>query len=340
MSSVLSIDPPTGDRIASLERRVSDLESQSRSPRTLVAWLRSLLRWLATTPPMLVVLLIGLDYLARATTLSLGLVLLAVWVLATLLWAVVEVFAGGNFTFRLTRLILIVAMLAMILGYWQVAVREPYVTEQSCLASLKGLKGGVHSRPFGPDWLIGLIGKAPFQRVVQMELAGPAADERQIIRLRALPRLSCLFLSGPNFDDEMLDDLATLPGLDQVWLTDSRVTAAGVEQFRRARPSVQIERQGTTVDGPPPNTVRNPKRWDWCPIRQLAPARKITPIWASRALLWSRRGQQTRRRSRMESSPAERSSCHQEIEPLQDRPGYHPPGRKTSRSGAARGPAR
>ena len=73
--------------------------------------------------------------------------------------AVAEAFAGGDLRFRLTRLILIVAIIAVFLGYWQVTVQGPYLAQQSCLASLKGLKGNVHSRPVGPAWLIGLVGK-------------------------------------------------------------------------------------------------------------------------------------------------------------------------------------
>jgi hypothetical protein len=239
------------ERIDSLERRVADLEARSRSPQTWRGWFRSLLRWLATTPPLLLFLLVGLDHLSSATSLSLGVLLFGVWASAAVLWAVVEVFAGLDLRFRLTRLILVVAMLALSLGYWQVTIRQPYLAEQHCLASLQGRKGNVHREAVGPGWLIGLIGKTPFQRVVQIELAGPEADERQIGRLPALPHLRCLFLSGPGFDDGMIDDLTAVPGLEQVYLTDSRVTASGVERFRRARPNVQITRQGKIVDGPP-----------------------------------------------------------------------------------------
>jgi hypothetical protein len=49
------------ERFASLERRVADLEARSRAPQTLGALLRYLPRWLATTPPLLVVLLVGLE---------------------------------------------------------------------------------------------------------------------------------------------------------------------------------------------------------------------------------------------------------------------------------------
>ncbi len=244
---------PSGavERIDSLERRVADLEMQSRSAQTWRGWLRALLRWLATTPPLLLFLLIGLDRVSSAASLSLGVLMFGVWASAAVLWGVVEVFAGSHLRFRLTRLILIVAMLALVLGYYQVTVRQPYLAEQRCLASLQGRKGNAHREVVGPGWLIGLIGKPPFERVVQIELAGPEADEHQIRRLLALPHLRCLFLSGPKFDDEMIDDLAALPGLEQVYLTDSRVTASGIERFRRARPYVEITRQGNILGGPP-----------------------------------------------------------------------------------------
>jgi hypothetical protein len=103
------------------------------------------------------------------------------------------------------------------------------------LASLNGLKGNVYARLVGPAWLIGLVGKAtyertvqPLQRLVHIQIAGLKADVHQISRLHALPRISSLTLSGPEFDDEMFDDVAPLPGLEYVWLIDSRVSAAGV----------------------------------------------------------------------------------------------------------------
>ena len=129
------------ERIDALERRVVDLEARSRSAQTWGAWSRSVLRWLATTPPLILLLLVGLDRLSTAASLSLGVLLFVLWASAAVLWAVAEVFAGGKLRFRITRLILIVAVLAVILGYWRVTVYEPYLAEQSCLAGLDGLKG-------------------------------------------------------------------------------------------------------------------------------------------------------------------------------------------------------
>ena len=110
---------PSGavERIDSLERRVADLEMRSRSAQTWRGWLRSLLRWLATTPPLLLLLLIGLDRVSSSASLSLGVLMFGVWASAAVLWGVVEAFAGSHLRFRLTRLILIVAMFALVLGY-------------------------------------------------------------------------------------------------------------------------------------------------------------------------------------------------------------------------------
>jgi hypothetical protein len=156
------------------------------------------------------------------------------------LWAAVEVLAGGDKRFRLTRLILIVAMFAVIFGYWEVGVFEPYRVEQSCLANLKGLSPDVRREPIGPAWLIGLIGQAPFQRVVAIELGGPEADKQQIRRLHALPHLNNLWLSGPRFDDDTLDDVAALAALESIVFNRTNVTEAGAERLRRARPWLQV----------------------------------------------------------------------------------------------------
>jgi hypothetical protein len=83
------------ERFADLERRVADLEARSRSPQSWREWSRSLLRWLATTPPLLLVFLVGMDRLSSATALPLGLLLVVLWASAAVLWAFVEVVAGG-----------------------------------------------------------------------------------------------------------------------------------------------------------------------------------------------------------------------------------------------------
>jgi hypothetical protein len=243
MTSTLAMDTSDDvERFASLERRVADLEARSHSPQTWREWLRSLLRWLATTPPLLLVLLIGIDHLSSATTLPLGPLLIVLWASAAVLWAAVEVLAGGDLRFRLTRLILLVAMLAVILGYWQLTVHQPYAAEQSCLASLRGLNPDVGRELIGPAWLIRLIGQADFQRVVSIELAGPELDEHQIRHLHELPHLHTLWLSGPRVDDRIIAHLKGLTGLQNLNLPDTRVTDAGVQDLQEVLPNVRIAR--------------------------------------------------------------------------------------------------
>jgi hypothetical protein len=186
---------------------------------------------------------VALDRLSSATGLSLGILLVVVWASAAVLWAAAEVLAGGDRTFGLARLILIVAMFAVIFGYWKVGVFQPYRAEQSCLASLKGLSPDVRREPFGSSWLIGLIGQAPLQLVVAIELGGPEADKQQIRRLHALPHLNNLWLSGPRFDDDILDDVAALAALEPIVFNSTNVTEAGAERLRRARPWLQVFRQ-------------------------------------------------------------------------------------------------
>ena len=238
------------DRISALERRVRDLEGGRGPARPWLAWTRSDLRWWASTPPLLLILLAGVGRASDATGLPIGLLVFALWAAAAVLWAVVEVFAGGDLRFGVGRLVLIVAALGAALGYWRAVAYGPYQAEQRCLAEIRGIKGTVHRDPMGPAWLMGTIGDGYFRRVVQHELAGHEADARQVTRLRGLPHLNGLFLTGAQFDDGIIDDLASLTALESVYLNDSRVTAAGIARFQRARPGVEIVRQGQVIDDP------------------------------------------------------------------------------------------
>jgi hypothetical protein len=229
-------------KFASLERRVAELEARSQSRQTWREWLRSLLRWLATAPPLLLVFLVGVDRLSSATALPLGGLLIVVWASAAVLWAAIEVLAGGNLRFRVTRLILLVAVLAVILGFWQVNVHQPYAAERSCLARLKGLNPDVGRELIGPDWLIGLLGCDYFQRVVSIELAGPEVDEQEIRHLHELPHLHTLWLIGPRVDDRVIAHLKGQTGLQFLNLSSTSVTDAGVQDLQQALPYLRITR--------------------------------------------------------------------------------------------------
>ena len=64
MTLILPTDTSDGvERLASLDRRIADLEARSRSSETWRGWFRSLIRWLATTPPLLVVLVVAMEAL-------------------------------------------------------------------------------------------------------------------------------------------------------------------------------------------------------------------------------------------------------------------------------------
>lgn len=241
MSTTVPADTaPEAEQLTSLERRVADLESRIVSPKGWRDWIRSLLRWLAMTPPLLLLLLIGLDHVSSRMSLSVGVLGFILWASATVLWAVVELFSGGNLTFRVTRLILIVAFFAVILGYWNVTVRQPYVAEQRCLASLKGLDPDIRRKTIGPGWLIGLVGEDYFRRVDVIEIGGLEADVRQIRLLHALPHLSSLWLRGTRIDDAVIDDVTALTMLRHVRFLDTRVTKSGVDRVRRARPGLDV----------------------------------------------------------------------------------------------------
>ena len=79
------MDPSNVERIDSMERRVAGAETGSRSARALGARRRSVLRWLATSLPLLAVLLVGLDRLSSVTSLPLGILLFSVWAWAAFL---------------------------------------------------------------------------------------------------------------------------------------------------------------------------------------------------------------------------------------------------------------
>lgn len=237
------------DRLEALERRVADLESGGR-PATWPGWSRSVLRWLAVNPPLLLLGLVCVDSLSAATSLPPGLLLAGCWATAAVLWAAVEVIAGGPMRFRVSRLVVIVAVLGGAMGYWRSSIYGPYAAERACLAGVKGIKGTVHTEPFGPTWLMGLFGDAHFRRVVQMGLDGPEVEQGEIGRLRSLPHLHTLFLDGPGFDDRVVDGLAALPAIRSIYLTDCLVSKAGIGRFNRLRPGVEIVRQGKVVDDP------------------------------------------------------------------------------------------
>jgi hypothetical protein len=67
-----------------------------------------------------------------------------------------------------------------------------------------------------------------------------ALDDSAAPALASLPKLRHLDLSYTSVGDETLKDLAALPDLKMVYLTDTKVTAAGVDAFRRQKPEIFV----------------------------------------------------------------------------------------------------
>jgi hypothetical protein len=83
-----------------------------------------------------------------------------------------------------------------------------------------------------------LSGLARLERLSLWNVEG--LDDRAGTALRAFRSLATLDLSDTAVSDAALRDLATLPRLRNLYLTDTRVTAAGVAEFRRTRPACAV----------------------------------------------------------------------------------------------------
>ena len=62
-----------------------------------------------------------------------------------------------------------------------------------------------------------------------------------IVYLKQLPELEQLNLYGTNISDEGLKQLASFKKLSVLYLWKTKVTATGVEQFKKERPDVKVE---------------------------------------------------------------------------------------------------
>jgi hypothetical protein len=94
----------------------------------------------------------------------------------------------------------------------------------------KELKQG---RPWGPRWLVKLIGVDYFGHVTNVSLLGysPEADEA-VVRVSRLPGLQRLALLGPSFDDADLARVEVLTDLESLTILSDQVTDAGAAHLR------------------------------------------------------------------------------------------------------------
>jgi Leucine-rich repeat (LRR) protein len=74
-------------------------------------------------------------------------------------------------------------------------------------------------------------------------------DDAAAAQLAALPRLAILDLAGTAISDLGLERLSELKSLRKLFVGGTRVTAAGVEAFKRAHPACEVSAQIQSQDG-------------------------------------------------------------------------------------------
>ncbi len=106
-------------------------------------------------------------------------------------------------------------------------------------------------KPWGPGWLIDLVGVDYFDHVTFVLLTPSEADDAAIAQVGRLTRLQALFHDQSSWDcifipstlsDSGLTQLTGLTNLSELDLMSTQVTDAGVNELQRALPSLKIGR--------------------------------------------------------------------------------------------------
>jgi serine/threonine protein kinase len=135
------------------------------------------------------------------------------------------------------------------------------------LADLKGLTRlrGIDAR-FTPADDAGLAASAALPALAELNLEGAGRiTDGGLAVLRSHPTLRVLLLRSTSISDDAIPHLATLTGLTQLDLTDSRVTEAGRQKLREALPNCKVLPEPKPVPdpkagaGPKSDTV--PRNW-------------------------------------------------------------------------------
>jgi internalin A len=85
-------------------------------------------------------------------------------------------------------------------------------------------------------------------------------DDSAAPELAALGKLSDLDLSNTPVGDALLKTLSTLPNLKLLYLTDTKVTSAGVETFRKQKPATVVSWARRPEPPPAPPKSAEPKK--------------------------------------------------------------------------------
>ncbi len=242
MSAPSNTEPVESDlsaRISNLEHRLAMLEGS----KTGLSRLSAALRFLILLPVIALPLLFVLQGLAEYRDSPFGAVCLLAWAFTVVLWLIAELFTTNRFRFSLARLVVATALLCVVMGFGKTQILSPLTHQETTLASLNGLTGSVHRKPFGPTWLRWLLGDKYFERVVQLEIKGPDGGDAEIEELTNLPHLRCVFFTGPGFTDNGLNSVAKLPKGTQVIFTGTMVTQEGIERLREIQPGMDVTLQ-------------------------------------------------------------------------------------------------
>jgi hypothetical protein len=89
------------------------------------------------------------------------------------------------------------------------------------------------------DWRWRWIGKEGIAEVTEIDLLRDNMSDAALVHIRQLPTVKRLFLSG-DISDAGLKTLADLPALEELLLVGTKVTLAGVEGLKRARPNLTV----------------------------------------------------------------------------------------------------
>jgi hypothetical protein len=112
----------------------------------------------------------------------------------------------------------------------------------------KSISGG---KPWGPRWLVDLIGVDYFDHVTFVLLTPSGADDAAIAEVGRLTRLQALFHHQSSWDcifipstlsDTGVSHLTGMTNLLELCVGDTQVSDAGVNELQRALPSLKITR--------------------------------------------------------------------------------------------------
>ena len=100
------------------------------------------------------------------------------------------------------------------------------------------------AEPPGPPWLRSLLGDDFFRNPNEVDLSVAHLTAADFKHLQEMTKLKWLKLGGTQVTDAVLDNLKGLPQLEDLFVTSTSVTDAGVKKLRQALPHCKIHGPG------------------------------------------------------------------------------------------------